>query len=91
MLGAGLAVTLVGTWFWPATVQHASASGETRTLSMFNIHTKEAITVTFKKDGRYDSEALKQLNHFMRDWRKDQSRDMDPELIDLIWTLHKEL
>jgi uncharacterized protein YcbK (DUF882 family) len=91
MLGAGLAVTLVGTWFWPATVQRASASGETRTLSMFNIHTKEAITVTFKKDGRYDSEALKQLNHFMRDWRKDQSRDMDPELIDLIWTLHKEL
>jgi|SoiMethySBSTD1v2_1073268.scaffolds.fasta_scaffold87196_3 uncharacterized protein YcbK (DUF882 family) len=90
-LGAGLAVTLAAAWLWPATVQHASASGETRTLSMFNIHTKEAITVTFKKDGRYDQDALKQLNHFMRDWRKDQSRDMDPELIDLIWTLHKEL
>ena len=29
--------------------------GETRTLSMFNIHTKEAITVTFKKDGNYDA------------------------------------
>ncbi|MGH6824962.1 DUF882 domain-containing protein [Methyloceanibacter sp.] len=84
-------MTLVGTWFWPATVQHASASGETRTLSMFNIHTKEAITVTFKKDGRYDPDALKQLDHFMRDWRKEQSRDMDPELIDLIWTLHREL
>src|SRR5262245_24550371 len=91
MFGAGLAVTLAGTWFWPSTVQHASASGETRTLSMFNIHTKEAITVTFKKDGRYDQDALKQLNHFMRDWRKDQQRDMDPELIDLIWTLHQQL
>ncbi|HSB59982.1 MAG TPA: DUF882 domain-containing protein, partial [Methyloceanibacter sp.] len=84
-------MTLAGAWLWPATVQHASASGETRTLSMFNIHTKEAITVTFKKDGRYDTDALKQLNHFMRDWRKDQSRDMDPELIDLIWTLHQSL
>jgi uncharacterized protein YcbK (DUF882 family) len=91
MFGAGLAVTLAGTWFWPSTVQHASASGETRTLSMFNIHTKEEITVTFKKDGRYDQDALKQLNHFMRDWRKDQQRDMDPELIDLIWTLHQQL
>src|SRR5262249_8694359 len=91
MFGAGLVVTLAGTWFWPSTVQHASASGETRTLSMFNIHTKEAITVTFKKDGRYDQDALKQLNHFMRDWRKDQQRDMDPELIDLIWTLHQQL
>jgi uncharacterized protein YcbK (DUF882 family) len=91
MLGAGLAVTLAGTLLWPAAVQNASASGETRTLSMFNIHTKEAITVTFKKDGRYDTDALKQLNHFMRDWRKDQSREMDPELIDLIWSLHQSL
>lgn len=91
MLGAGLAVTLAGAWFWPATVERASASGETRTLSLFNIHTKEALTVTFKKDGRYDPDALKQLNHFMRDWRKDEARDMDPELFDLIWTLHKEL
>jgi uncharacterized protein YcbK (DUF882 family) len=91
MLGAGLAVTLAGTLFWPDAVQNASASGEARTLSMFNIHTKEAITVTFKRDGKYDPDALKQLNHFMRDWRKDQSRDMDPELIDLIWTLHQSL
>jgi len=91
MLGAGLAVTLAGACFWPTAAQRASASGETRTISMFNIHTKEAITVTFKRDGKYDPDALKQLNHFMRDWRKDESREMDPELIDLIWTLHKEL
>ena len=69
----------------------SSASGEKRTLSLFNIHTKESLTVTFKKDGRYDADALKQLNHFMRDWRRNESREMDPELIDLIWTLHEEL
>ena len=27
----------------------------------------------------------------MRDWRRDESREMDPELIDLIWTLREEL
>jgi len=91
MLGAGLAVMLVSTLFWPATVQRARATGESRTLSMFNIHTKESLTVTFKTDGRYVPAALKQLNEFMRDWRRNESREMDPELIDLIWTLHQEL
>ena len=84
-------VTIAAGWFWPATAQRASALGETRTLSLFNIHTKESLTVTFKKDGRYDPEALKQLNYFMRDWRRNESREMDPELIDLIWTLHQQL
>jgi uncharacterized protein YcbK (DUF882 family) len=72
-------------------MQEASARGETRTLSLYNIHTKENLTVTFKRDGKYDTAALKELNHFMRDWRKDQSREMDPALIDLIWTLHETL
>jgi uncharacterized protein YcbK (DUF882 family) len=79
-----------GAWC-TATAYRADALGETRTLSMYNIHTKEDITVTFKRDGKYDEAALKQLNHFMRDWRADKETNMDPELIDLIWTLHKQL
>jgi uncharacterized protein YcbK (DUF882 family) len=91
MLGASLAISLASGWFWPSASMHAHATGESRTLSMFNIHTKEIITVTYKKDGQYDSEALQRLNVFMRDWRKDQSREMDPELIDHIWILHQQL
>jgi len=91
LLGACLVLTIAAAALWSATMHHASALGETRTLSMFNIHTKEALTVTFKKDGHYDQNALNQLNHFMRDWRRDESRVMDPELIDLIWTLHQQL
>ena len=91
VLGAGLALLIAAAGAWSATAQRASALGETRTLSMFNIHTQESLTVTFKKDGHYDQDALNQLNHFMRDWRRDESRVMDPELIDLIWTLHQQL
>lgn len=72
-------------------VNSISAFAEDRTISMFNIHTKETITVTFKKNGKFVPEALKQLNHFMRDWRRDQEITMDPALIDLIWQLHEEL
>jgi uncharacterized protein YcbK (DUF882 family) len=62
-----------------------------RTISMYNIHTKDTITVTFKRNGTYVPEALQQLNHFMRDWRRDMQIKMDPALIDLIWELHEEL
>ncbi len=69
---------------------HPSAA-EDRTISMFNIHTKDTITVTFKRNGKYVPEGLQQLNHFMRDWRRDLETKMDPALIDLIWELHEEL
>jgi uncharacterized protein YcbK (DUF882 family) len=88
--GAGLALIFAAA-FCSATTYRASALGETRTLSMYNIHTKETITVTFKRDGKYDQEALKKLNTFMRDWRANKETNMDPALIDLIWTLHQEL
>ena len=39
----------------------ARALGETRTLTMYNIHTKETVTVTFKRDGKYDDDVLKKL------------------------------
>lgn len=90
ILGASLTLIAATTWCM-ATAHRASAIGETRTLSMYNIHTKETLTVTFKRDGKYDAAALKQINTFMRDWRANQETKMDPALIDLIWTLQKQL
>jgi|GEM_PF-3653407 len=84
----GLAYGIVCAFFLSFALK---ASAEDRTISIFNIHTKDTITVTFKKNGSYVPEALKQLNHFMRDWRRDQETHMDPALIDLIWELHQEL
>jgi uncharacterized protein YcbK (DUF882 family) len=87
MFGAGAVLLAVGM----AMVPKASATGETRTLSLYEIHTKERLTVTYKRNGQFDEEALKKLNHFMRDWRADEETQMDRELIDLIWTLHETL
>src|SRR5208337_1659715 len=71
--------------------QTIASRAEDRTLSMFNIHTEETITVTFKRNGKFDPEGLAKLNHFMRDWRRNLEIKMDPALIDLIWELHEEL
>jgi uncharacterized protein YcbK (DUF882 family) len=73
------------------TLQTAIAEGDTRTLSFHHVHTKEDITVTFKRNGRYDQVALKKLNWFMRDWRKDEEVTMEPQLFDLLWEAYREV
>src|SRR4029077_20759476 len=72
-------------------LQNAAADGETRTISFHHTHTNEDLTVTFKRNGRYDEEALKKINHLLRDWREDDPVRMDPHLIDLLWEVHREV
>jgi uncharacterized protein YcbK (DUF882 family) len=69
----------------------AQAVGETRTLTLHHIHTGEDITITFKKNGQYDDDALKKLDHFVRDWRKDEGVQMDPKLYDMMWEVVQEV
>jgi uncharacterized protein YcbK (DUF882 family) len=72
-------------------LQNAIAEGDTRTLSFHHLHTGEDITITFKRNGRYDDAALKKLDWFMRDWRKEKSTHMDPHLFDLLWEAYREV
>src|SRR5690348_1331837 len=71
-------------------LQDAVADGETRTISMHHLHTNEDITITYKRNGRYDEEALKKINWFLRDWRRKEAIKMDPHLIDLVWEVWHE-
>ena len=68
-----------------------ASSSSDRTISFFHIHTQERLTITYKKAGRYDPDALKQINWIMRDWRKNQTIAIDPATIDLAWEMHEEL
>ena len=72
-------------------VHDAAALNETRTLSFHHTHSQEDLTVTFKRDGRYDEEALKQLNHFLRDWRTQDQTTMDPHLFDILWEVYRDV
>src|SRR5260370_17474749 len=68
-------------------VHDATALNETRTLSFHHTHSDEDLTVTFKRDGRYDEEALKQLNHYLRDWRSQDHTTINPHLFHIPWAL----
>ncbi len=86
---AGLAAALLG--MSAGAPQVVADFGATRTISLYHIHTKETISITYKKDGKYLPEALKKLNWFLRDWRENKATEMDPKTIDLLWEMHTEL
>ena len=82
---AGLLVLLASN-----ALQSAVAEGDTRTLTMHHVHTGEDITITYKRDGQYVPSALKKLDWFMRDWRKQKETNMDPRLFDILWDVYRE-
>jgi uncharacterized protein YcbK (DUF882 family) len=71
-------------------LQNAVAEGDTRSITMHHLHTDEDITITYKRNGRYDEAALEKLNWFLRDWRRGEQTHMDPHLIDLVWEVQRE-
>ncbi|WP_262329395.1 DUF882 domain-containing protein [Bosea sp. BH3] len=89
VLTVGLA--LAATFFGIRGTQDAAANGDTRTITIRHMHTKEETTVTFKRDGRYDSAALDKLNWALRDWRNDDPIRMDPRLFDVVWEVQRYL
>ncbi len=90
----GLALSFLAAGFFllivTARTQDAAANGDTRTLTFFHTHTKESATVTFRRNGQYDEQALSQLNWFLRDWRMEKPAQMDPRLFDILWEVYRE-
>jgi len=72
-------------------LQNAVANGDTRSLTFQHTHRDDGLTVTFKRDGRYDQDALAKLNYFLRDWRTDDVTQMDPRLFDVLWEVTREV
>ena len=72
-------------------LQTAVANGDTRTISMHHVHSDEDITITYKRNGKFDEAALKKLNWFLRDWRRNEATTMDPKLIDIVWEVWRDV
>lgn len=68
----------------PATL---GASGDARTLNFYHTHTGKSLEVTYFEDGAYRKEGMQQLRTFLADWRNGHEKDMDPELMDILWQI----
>lgn len=89
-LHRGVILALLAVAFLFSLAQHA-AQAETRSLKLYNTHTKERVTIAFKRNGRYIPSGLREVNRFLRDWRRNEITKIDPELLDLVWEVYQEV
>ena len=66
-------------------------AGDIRRLKMHSGRTGEKIDTVYWIDGDYIPEALKEINHFMRDWRTDAVTRIDARTVDILAASHRLL
>jgi len=62
-----------------------------RALHFYNTHTDERINAVYWSRGAYVPQALADINFILRDYRTGEIKDIDTQLLDLLFTLHREL
>jgi uncharacterized protein YcbK (DUF882 family) len=69
----------------------ARAAAAPRRMSFVSTHTDESLSVVYWADGSYEPEALREIDHILRDYRQDAVKRIDPRLIDLLHALRTRL
>ena len=70
-----------------APLRQVFAATADRSLSLFHTHTGEHLKLTYFSDGLYHAEALKEINHYLRDFRTDEIHPIDARLLDILYTV----
>ncbi len=76
----------------PSAVDAAfSVKNDRRSLSFYNTHTGERLSVCYYKNGAYRPDAMTRINHVLRDHRTGDIKAMDPALLDLLARVHRKI
>ncbi|MEO0357766.1 MAG: DUF882 domain-containing protein [Pseudomonadota bacterium] len=59
-------------------------SGDVRRIKMYSTRTGESLDMIYWVEGEYIRDALREVNWFMRDWRRDEAASMDTRTVDLM-------
>ena len=65
-----LTCLIIGPALAAGTLAAAANATRDRTLSLYNIHTKETLTIQYMKGGKRLPDAMQKINWMLRDWRK---------------------
>lgn len=62
-----------------------------KSLSLYNPHTKDRFSGIYWWNGKYVTDALKNINHIMRDFHADDTKQIDIHLLDLLFAMSAKL
>jgi len=66
-------------------------AGDIRKLKMYASRTGETLEMVYWIEGEYIRPAMDEITYFMRDWRVDETRDIDPRTLDILAATHNLL
>lgn len=75
----------------PHVARASTLAGSQRRISFDNPHTGETLTTVYWTQGDYITDALREVNYIMRDFRTGDVHGIDPRLLDLLHALHDKL
>ncbi|MBS0124383.1 YcbK family protein [Thetidibacter halocola] len=88
LLGAFAATALTAAPTFSNAAGFLRGAGDIRRLRMYSGRTGERIDMIYWIEGEYIADAVKEINHFMRDWRNNQVKSIDPRTIDIMTAAH---
>jgi uncharacterized protein YcbK (DUF882 family) len=91
LLGAFAATALTAAPTFSNAAGFLRGAGDIRRIRMYSGRTGERIDMIYWIDGKYIKDSVKQINHFMRDWRNDQVKEIDLRTIDIMAASHNLL
>ncbi len=91
LLGAFAATAVAAAPTFSNAAGFLRGSGDIRRIRMFSGRTGERIDMIYWIDGKYIKDSVKEINHFMRDWRNDEVKQVDLRTIDIMAASHNLL
>ncbi len=91
LLGAFAATALVASPTYASAAGFLRGGGDIRRIRMYSGRTGERLDTIYWVEGKYIKDAVKEINTFMRDWRNNETIDIDTRTIDIMAAAHNLL
>lgn len=89
LLGAFAATAVVAAPTYANAFGFLRGAGDVRRIRMYSGRTGELMDTIYWIEGEYIPEALKEINHFMRDWRTNDVIRIDARTVDIMAASHR--